>query len=94
LVFLVLTEKDRLKPWAQEQRNEAVKREYEMFSDPAVAARFGLFSGAIWIFAFGFFVLLGFIIGFKFSWIVFLFAIAVQLLIQALLCKPVIRAKK
>jgi hypothetical protein len=92
LVFLVLTEKDWLKPWAQERRSATVKREYEMFSDPAMATRFGLFSGAIWIFAVALFLLLGFVIGFKFSWLVFVFAVAVELFVQALLCKPGARA--
>jgi uncharacterized membrane protein YbhN (UPF0104 family) len=88
LSFLVLTEKDRLKPWAKEFRSGAVKREMELWNDPATAARFGLFSGAIWIFAIGFFILLGFIVGFKFSWLVFVFAVAVQLVVQALMSKP------
>jgi hypothetical protein len=87
LVFLGLTEKDRLKPWAKEFRNKAVKN--EMWNDPAVASRFGMFSGAIWIFAIGFFILLGFFIGFKFSWLVFIFAIAVQLLVQGIMSKRV-----
>jgi len=46
-----------------------------------------LFSGAIWICAIGLFVLLGFIIGFKFSWLVFVFAIAFQLLVQGFMSK-------
>jgi hypothetical protein len=87
LAFLGLTEKDRLKPWAKDLRDKAVKSEMAMWSDPATATRFGLFSGAIWIFAIGLFVLLGFLIGFKFSWMVFIFAIAVQLFVQALMSK-------
>jgi hypothetical protein len=87
LVFLGLTEKDRLKPWAKEFRNKAVKKEMEMWSDPVAASRFGMFSGAIWIFAIGFFILLGFLIGFKFSWLVFIFAVAVQLLVQGIMSK-------
>jgi len=88
LVFLALTEKDRLKPWAKDFRDKAVKREMEMWSDPAAAARFGMFSGAIWIFAAGMFVLLGLLIGFKFSWLVFVFATAFQLLVQGVMSKP------
>ncbi|MCL1901961.1 MAG: permease prefix domain 1-containing protein [Firmicutes bacterium] len=85
LVFLGLTEKDRLKPWAKDRRDKAVKKEMEMWSDPATASRFGMFSGAIWIFAIGFFILLGFLIGFKFSWLTFIFAVAVQLLVQGMM---------
>jgi MFS family permease len=89
LVFLVLTEKERLKPWAKEFHAKAVEREMAMWQDPATATRFGLFSGAIWIFAAGIFILLGFLIGFKFSWLVFVFAIAIQLLVQAFMSKRV-----
>jgi len=88
LAFLGLTEKDRLKPWAKDFRDKAVKREMEMWNDPATATRFGMFSGAIWIFAAGVFILLGFLIGFKFSWLVFIFATAFQLLVQGVMSKP------
>jgi len=87
LVFLVLTEKDRLKPWAKDFRNKAVEREMAMWNDPATATRFGMFSGAIWIFTTGLFFLLGFLIGFKFSWLIFIFATAFQLLVQGLMSK-------
>ena len=87
LAFLVLTEKDRLKPWAKEFRAGAVKREMEMWNNPATAARFGLFSGAIWIFAIGLFILLGFTIGFTISWLVFIFAVAIQLVVQGIMSK-------
>ena len=87
LVFLVLTEKDRLKPWAKSFRNRMEKEGIEMWNDPAAASRFGMFSGAIWIFAFGIFILLGLLIGFRFSWLVFIFAIAFQLLVQGIMFK-------
>jgi hypothetical protein len=87
LAFLGLTEKERLKPWAKDLRDNAVKSEMEIWNDPATATRFGLFSSAIWIFAAGLFILLGFLIGFKYSWLVFVFATAFQLLVQGLLSK-------
>jgi len=87
LTFLILTEKDRLKPWAKKFREKTVAREMAMWNDPAVAVRFGLFSGAIWMFAVGIFVLLGFLIGFKFSWLIFIFATAFQLLFQGVMSK-------
>ena len=87
LAFLVLTEKNRLKPWAKEFRAGVVKREMAMWNDPATAARFGMFSGAIWISAVGLFLLLGFTLGFKFSWLVFIFAVAIQLLVQGIMSK-------
>ncbi|MDR2485037.1 MAG: permease prefix domain 1-containing protein [Treponema sp.] len=81
LAFLVLTEKDRLKPWAR-RRQEA-----ELFIDPVTSARFGLFVGAIWMSAIALGILSGFIIGFKFSWIAFLFAIPAQLCLQGVMMK-------
>jgi len=68
-------------------RDNAVKSGMEMWNDPVMATRFGLYSGAIWIFAVGLFFLLGYIIGFKFSWLVFIFATAFQLLVQAMLSR-------
>ena len=87
LVYMVFTEKDRLKPWAKNFRDKAASDEIAVWSDPATAARFGLYSGAIWIIATGVFVLLGFLIGFKYSWLAFIFATAVQLLVQAMLSR-------
>jgi len=87
LVFLVLTEKDRLKPWAKDFRDKTVAREMALWNDPATATRFGMFSGAVWISAIGLFFLLGFIISFKFSWLVFIFATAFQLMIQGVMSK-------
>jgi hypothetical protein len=84
---MVLTEKDRLKPWAKNFCNTAAKNGMAIWNNPATATRFGMFSGAIWIFAIGIFLLLGFLIGFKYSWLVFIFATAFQLLIQAAMSK-------
>lgn len=88
LVFLILTEKNRLKPWAKSFHNYGTKLEIAMRNDPVMTNRFGLFSGAIWIFAIGLFFLLGYLIGFKFSWLVFIFAVAVQLMVQGFMFKP------
>jgi len=87
LVFLILTEKDRLKPWAKNIHNKAVEGEMAIWNDPVKASRFGMFSGAIWIFALGIFLVLGFLIGFKFSWPVFIFATAIQLVVQGRMYK-------
>jgi hypothetical protein len=87
-VFLYLTEKNHLKPWAIDRYAKHFNKSMEPWNDPEAAARFGLISGAIWIFAFGLFFLLGFVISFKFSWLTFIFAVAIQLLVQALMYKP------
>jgi hypothetical protein len=83
LVFLGLTERGRLKPWAAERMLAEVRGTHEVLSG-AAAVRFGLYSGAVWIAAAGGFVLAGFLVGFRYSWLVFVFAVAVQLVVQAL----------
>ncbi|MDR2069504.1 MAG: permease prefix domain 1-containing protein [Spirochaetaceae bacterium] len=88
LIFLQLTERDYLKPWARARYEKEIRINREMWSDPVIAARFGMVTGAIWIFAAGLFFLLGFIVGFKFSWLVFIFAVAVQLAVQSMMMKP------
>jgi hypothetical protein len=47
-----------------------------------------MLSGAVWICAAGLFFLTGFLAGFRFSWLVFVFALAVQLVIRSLMIKP------
>ncbi|MDR0585604.1 MAG: permease prefix domain 1-containing protein [Treponema sp.] len=86
LAFLILTEKSRFKPWMKDRATEALKKEHEMMSDPAVT-RFGLFSGAIWIGAAACFFLFGFLAGFRYSWTAFVFAIALQLMAHGMLYK-------
>jgi hypothetical protein len=87
LAFLVLTEKDRLKPWAKNFHNKTVEGEMTLWNDPVKAGRFGMFCGAIWLFAIGIFFVLGFLIGFKFSWTIFIFATAIQLVVQGRMYK-------
>jgi MFS family permease len=88
LAFLVLTETERRKPWILAHLTEETKKYRELWGDPAAAARFGTLSGAIWIFAIGIFLVLGFALSFKFSWLVFVFAVAFELLVQSFLFKP------
>lgn len=85
LTYLLLTEKSRNKPWVIEQEAAWADRMGEQFADPHVTMKFGLYSGSLWIFAIALFIALGFIIGFQYSWLVFLFALAVQVLVQALM---------
>ncbi|MDR0386992.1 MAG: permease prefix domain 1-containing protein [Treponema sp.] len=89
--FLRLTEKDTRKPWVRERYEKELRVSREMWNDPIAAARFGMVSGAIWIFAAGLFFLIGFLVGFRFSWLVFIFAVAVQLAAQSLMMKPAAR---
>ncbi|MDR3192384.1 MAG: permease prefix domain 1-containing protein [Treponema sp.] len=87
LIFFILTEGDTRKPWARAQSEKEARVNMAVFSDPVTAARFGMLSGALWIFAVGLFILLGFLSGFQFSWLVFVFAMAAQLAIQGLMIK-------
>ena len=83
-VFLILTEKDRRKPWVVELAKEGAKREIEYFSNPIQATRLGLVCGAIWITAIASFVVLTICVGILYSWLAFAGAIVLQLLVQAL----------
>jgi len=85
--FLILTEKDRSKPWVKKQREEYMKRSMERFGDPAREERFGLFSGALWIAAIALFILLTILFGFKFSWLALVAALIGQMLILAMFTK-------
>jgi hypothetical protein len=81
--YLILTERDRTKPWAVLRREEASRQASEMFADPAQAQRFGLFSGALWIAAIGAFIALTISAGIEFSWLAIVVALVAQLLLQA-----------
>jgi hypothetical protein len=85
LVFMALTEKNRLKPWAQKQYIDERQRGREIFADPVAETRFGLISGTIWIFAIALFLIAGFALGFLYSWIVFILAAGMQCLIMAVM---------
>jgi MFS family permease len=82
LVFLVLTEGDRHKPWmkalVESEAENSLK--YQMnIVDPVKAARFGVASGGLWILAIAVFLTLGFAISFGYSWLAFVFALAIQM---------------
>ncbi|MFC0905554.1 permease prefix domain 1-containing protein [Clostridium sp. MT-14] len=82
LVFLLLTEKERHKPWVLERERMFKENYATACGDAKTLEQRGLLSGALWLFSAALFVLLGFIIGFKYSWVVFLFAVACEVLIE------------
>jgi MFS family permease len=82
LVFLVLTESDRHKPWmkalVESEAENSLK--YQMnIVDPVKAARFGVACAGLWILAVAVFLALGFAISFGYSWLAFVFALAIQM---------------
>ncbi len=85
--FLILTEKDRSKPWVIRQREECMKRSRERFGDPVQEERFGLFSGALWVAAIAAFILLTILFDLKFSWLAIAAALIGQMLILAMFTK-------
>lgn len=82
-VFLLLTEKDRSKPWVAELRKKELERALHRFGSPGQQERFGLISGAIWIGGISLFVLLTLLIGIKFSWCALAAALVGQMLLVA-----------
>lgn len=82
-VFLVLTEKDRRKPWVRDMAEKQMLRESERFSDPADAEKFGLISGAVWILGFAMCVVL-IISGHQlYSWVALVIALVAQMITLA-----------
>lgn len=79
MMFLILSGKDRSKPWVIEQQKKYT--DYSSTAGNPQSGRIGLLSGALWIFAAALFITLGLIIGFRYSWIVFLFAVSLEVLI-------------
>lgn len=74
LALLMLSEKDRKKPWVHRMEEE---------QSQVYDARFGLVAGALWIFAAALFCILTAVIGIRYSWISFVIAAAAQLLIMS-----------
>jgi hypothetical protein len=77
-IYLGLTEKSRRKMDSAWQ-----KQWVDYYSKPETMMVRGNISGALWIFAIAAFFLIGFTVSWKFSWIVFIFAIGFEVLIEA-----------
>ncbi|MCL1854244.1 MAG: permease prefix domain 1-containing protein [Clostridia bacterium] len=83
LIYLLITEAKRHKPWLKAiiaRDAEAAMTFHSGMADPVKAARFGIMSGALWLFAISLFVTLGVFIGWNVSWPPLLFALPVQTL--------------
>jgi hypothetical protein len=82
LIYLGLTEKSRRK-----MNEEWQKYWVDYYKDPRSTMLRGSLSGALWIFTVAIFLTLGFLIGFKYSWVIFIFAIGVEILIESYFAK-------
>ena len=88
LIFLLVTEPKRDKPWLRamvEAEIETSMKFHQDMVDPVKSARFGVLSGGLWILAAAVFITLGIIIGWTYSWLVFLFALAIQIFMTAMI---------
>lgn len=74
LVFLILTEKSRHKPWVIEQNKRYAEAYAEKFTGKE-GEKFGIASAILWTLSFALFITFGIIFGFQYSWLVFLFSI-------------------
>lgn len=81
LIFLLTTEPKRQKPWLKAMVDREVENSMKYHADmvdPVKAARFGVASGGLWVLAIAVFVTIGFVIGWQYAWLVFPFALAIQ----------------
>ena len=89
LVFLLATEKKRQKPWLKAMMEHyekkigldlenSINKHYTGIVNPIKAARFGIASGGLWIIAIALFFSLLLAIGWPYAWLVFIFALALQ----------------
>lgn len=82
LVWCGVTQTNRTKPWALALgRQSAVDDRFSQ--DPAAAARFGIYTVAVWIAGIALFVVLSFTIGFAWSWLAIVAAVVVFFLLLA-----------
>lgn len=81
--YLGATQTNRHKPWVvrlQAQYQEAGDR---FSQDPAAAARFGLYTAAIWLLALAGFVVLTFTVGWTWSWLALLAGVVTMMITLA-----------
>lgn len=82
LTYLGVTQTNRKKAWVR-----GMQPEFESIdaftNDPAAAARFGIYSGALWILGIGAFVALSFTVGFGWSWVALVVVLLIQMLMTA-----------
>jgi len=80
--YLGVTQTNRHKPWT---KAAAASHQFHNTWEekPEDAARYGMYSGALWLLAIGAFVVLSLTVGFAWSWIAFLVAVLAQMIMTA-----------
>jgi len=86
-VWLGVTQTNRTKPWARELGRRQTPED-RFSSDPAAAARFGIYSAAIVMLTLAAFVIVGLTAGFAWSWPTLLVGIAVLMITLARMLFP------
>jgi cytochrome c oxidase subunit IV len=90
LIFMLSTEPKRQKPWLKAMIDRDIEASMSFHSDmvdPVKAARFGVASGALWLFAIALCVTLGIFVNWNISWLPPLFALPVQVLMTVSIFK-------
>ena len=91
LAFLLLTEKNRYKPWVAETIEKYASQYSNQFAEQFAgknAELFGMQSAILWTLSIAIFIAFGVLISFKYSWMVFLFGIVGQLvLVYMMMCR-------
>jgi len=85
LSYLGATTTNRHKPWVLHQTAEFEDR---FTQDPASAARFGIYTAAIWVVAFTVFVVLSFTVGWAWSWLALVGGFVLMLTLLARMLFP------
>lgn len=79
-IYLGVTQTNRHKPWVVRLETEAAAADL-FIRDPATAARFGLYTVAIWVVAVAAFEVLGFTVGWAWSWLALVAGFAMMMLV-------------
>jgi MFS family permease len=81
--FLRATQTNRQKAWVREFRGEQPARLNRFHEEPETAARFGIYTMAIWVVGLAAFVVLGFTTGWAWSWLALLGGLVIMMITLA-----------
>jgi hypothetical protein len=87
LAYLGATKTNRHKPWVLQHVGE-YEFEDRFSTDPAAAARFGIYTAVLWVGAFALFIVLSFTVGWAWSWLALVGGFLLMMLILARMLFP------